>query len=127
MFFTQKVQTVGKVSDFLAGTHQKQEVNTSIAATSLTAGLLSYAPLTAAAGIGERVARAFDPLIEVAQALGYPVSLTMMVAGGLVIATGNRHKGLNMIKWAAIGFIVVQFAPGIMVILMEVGRAIKAA
>jgi hypothetical protein len=47
----------------------------------------------------------------------------MICAGFLVIMTGNRQKGLNMIKWAAIGYIGMQFAPAIMTILVEVGKA----
>ncbi len=83
--------------------------------------------IPATAGIQDRVAHAFDPLFQAISGFAYPACFFTISAGCILIMIGQKHKGLNMIKWAAIGFIGLQFAPGIMTILMEVGRAIKGA
>ncbi|MBA2878077.1 hypothetical protein HNR63_001131 [Anoxybacillus kamchatkensis] len=126
MFFTPRIETVGSVRDFLAESRKKEVSgeNKFLQVTSLTAALSTYASTASAASIQDKIIHAFDPLIELVQALAYPVGFTMICAGFLVIMTGNRHKGLHIIKWAAIGFIGMQFAPGIMSILLEVGKSI---
>ncbi|WP_446663284.1 hypothetical protein [Geobacillus sp. CCR] len=124
MWFTPKVETVGSISDFLAGSRKKEVVGTFLPVTLSTAALSAYASKAEAAGLQDKIIHAFDPLVEIIQALAYPVGFTMICAGFLVIMTGNRHKGLHIIKWAAIGFIGMQFAPGIMSILVEVGKSI---
>ncbi len=129
--FTPKIETVGTVSDFLQGKTAKEVITPSIAAISLTTGLLSYTPMVGAEGlvkqhVAEKIIVAFDPVVQLIQGLAYPVGMTMICAGFLIMITGNRHKGLSMIKWAAIGFIGMQFAPAIMMILGEVGRAMMA-
>lgn len=128
MWFTPKVETVGSISDFLNTSRQKGVSTPAesmfLPVTLSTAALSAYASTAEAAGIQEKIIHAFDPLVELIQALAYPFGFTMICAGFLVVMTGNRHKGLNLIKWAAIGFVGMQFAPGIMDILVEVGKSI---
>ncbi|MEH7514309.1 hypothetical protein V7146_16470 [Gottfriedia acidiceleris] len=83
--------------------------------------------IPATAGIQERVAHAFDPLFQAIAGFAYPACFFTISAGCILIMIGQKHKGLTMIKWSAIGFIGLQFAPGIMSILVEVGKAIKGA
>ena len=123
--FEPKIQTVGSVKDFLA------ERPVRLAGEAMTVGALAGATIVTmtksesvlASSMSNTIINAFDPLIEVVQGLGYPVGFIMICAGALVIMTGNKQKGLNMIKWAAIGFILLQFAPALMKILVQVGRA----
>ncbi|MED5050681.1 hypothetical protein P9850_02195 [Anoxybacillus rupiensis] len=127
MFLTPRVQTVGNISDFLAES-RKKEVSASTESKFLpvmlsTAALSGYNSIASAAGIGDKIIHAFDPFVELIQGLAYPLGFTMICAGFLVIMTGNRHKGLHIIKWASIGYIGMQFAPAIMSILAEIGRA----
>jgi hypothetical protein len=75
--------------------------------------------------IQDKVAHAFDPLFEFIAGIAYPVCFLSISAGCVLIMMGQKHKGLNLIRWACIGFVGLQFAPGLMSILMEVGRAIK--
>ena len=126
MFFTPRIETVGSVRDFLAESRKKGVNGESkfLPVTLSTAALSAYASTASAASIQDKIVHAFDPLIQLIQAIAYPVGFTMICAGFLVIMTGNRHKGLHIIKWAAIGFIGMQFAPGIMSILVEVGKSI---
>lgn len=78
----------------------------------------------AAAGVKEQIMKAFNPIVDVIQALGYPVCLSIMTAGGVTMAF-NRKNGVRMIKDGAIAFLVIQFVPKIMSILVGVGEAMK--
>ena len=71
------------------------------------------------------IIHAFNPLIQVMQALSYPVSFMGMAAGMLLVSLGQRHRGINMVKWAAIGYIGMQLVPGIMEMVSQVGDAMK--
>lgn len=72
-----------------------------------------------------KVVSAFEPLIGVIQALSYPLALAFLSTGFLLIISGRRQKGLESIKWAAIGFLGMQLVPGIMSILLGVGDTIS--
>lgn len=122
--FTPKVQTVGSVRDFLAQNKTVKEVTKALPLATATTIPLTYTPAVSASLIGDRVISAFDPIIQLLQAMAYPLGFLMMTAGCLVIMTGNKSRGIHLIKWAAIGFIGMQFLPGIMQILAEVGEAI---
>jgi hypothetical protein len=73
----------------------------------------------------DRIIHAFDPLIHIIQALSYPVCFMSMAGGMLLITVGQRHRGLTMIKWSAIGYIGMQLVPGIMSIVGDVGRSMN--
>lgn len=86
----------------------------------------SWPAKTAQANIvGSHIIHAFNPLIQVMQALSYPVSFLGMAAGMLLVSVGQRHRGINMVKWAAIGYIGMQLVPGIMDMVSQVGDAMK--
>lgn len=123
--FASRIETVGSIKDFLAESPVKivGEAMTVGALTGVMVTVLSKTESVLASGIGDKIVHAFDPLIQVIQGLSYPVGFVMITAGFLVIMTGNRQKGLHIIKWAAIGYIGMQFAPAIMTILIEVGKA----
>lgn len=76
-------------------------------------------------GVQDRIIRAFDPIIQLAQGCSYPVAFLMLVLGGIMIMLGQKTQGLRILKYTAIGYIVIQFAPSIMAILAEVGKAIS--
>lgn len=72
------------------------------------------------------ISRAFDPVIQVVQAAGYPICMLMISGGTLLLMTGHRERGLTMIKNAALGFIALHFVPVIMQLLVQVARAMQA-
>lgn len=72
-----------------------------------------------------KIMHAFNPLISAMQALSYPISFLGMGTGMLLISVGQRHRGISMIKWAAIGYIGMQLVPGIMDMVAQVGDAMK--
>jgi hypothetical protein len=69
--------------------------------------------------------KAFSPIVDLVQGASYPLALISISAGMLLITMGNRHKGMEFIKWGALGFIGMQFIPGIMEILMQAGAAVS--
>ena len=84
--------------------------------------------VTAALGSGfaqDKIMRALDPLVELIQGISYPVALIMLSGGALLIMLGQKHRGIGMIKSAAIGYIGMQFIPALMEILVEIGRGIR--
>lgn len=143
MMFNQKVETIGGIKDFLAPSPTKgKKILGSLAGLGIGA-LATLLPATQQAipqaipamampilgsvTMVNMIEKAVDPLISLVQGLSYPVGFIMICAGSLVIMTGNKQKGLNMIKWAAIGYVLMQFAPGVMHILVMVGAAMKGA
>ncbi|MGZ4161943.1 MAG: hypothetical protein ACXVNF_14265 [Neobacillus sp.] len=141
MFFTPKVETVGGIKDFLEVSPTKKKIikNTlgNAFLVGLSVGLLNQVPPTTSVAvpamampmpvlglsISDKIIHAFDPIVQLIQGVSYPVCFIFVTAGFLVMMTGNKQKGLNMIKWAALGYIGMQFAPAIMAILVEVGKA----
>jgi hypothetical protein len=79
-----------------------------------------------ASGLADKIIGAFDPIIQLAQGVSYPIAFLMICGGFLLIMVGQRSKGLSMLKWAAVGYVGMQFAPAIMQILVGVGKAMVA-
>lgn len=126
--FAKKIQTVGTVKEFMSGEWKmtKEEKQ--------TLGTLALVPLATftadhafAASTQDIIMKAFDPLIDLMQGISYPICFLMIGGGFLLCMMGQGQRGFRMIKWAAIGYIGLQFAPAIMGILVEVGRAMKGA
>jgi hypothetical protein len=91
------------------------------------ANVLDPSAVASASIAGSAMKHAFAPLIQVIQTLSYPVSFIGMAAGMLLISVGQRHKGIQMIKWAAIGYVGMQLVPGIMDLVSQVGQSIQAS
>lgn len=75
--------------------------------------------------LGERIREIFNPVMDVLASLGYPVTYGMLIVGGLMIITGRKRKGFDVIKWASIGYVGVQFVPFILNLLEMIGRALR--
>lgn len=126
-----------KFNDFMSGNYKvnrldidkkkaiKAGVAVSVTLLSLTFGDVSFAAAGTVNGIvTEKVVNAFDPLVQLAQALSYPVGLVMMLGGGLFMMIGNADKGLSMIQKAGFGYIIVQMLPMFMDLLVEIAKSI---
>lgn len=68
-----------------------------------------------------------NPVIELLAALGYPVTNGMLIAGFLMIITGRKSKGLEVIKWACFGYIGLQFAPFLLGLLEVIGHELRSS
>jgi hypothetical protein len=80
-----------------------------------------------AAGIQSTIIKAFNPLIELAQGISYPVAFLMITCGFLLIMTGQKSRGLQMMKYAGLGYIGMQLAPALMNILVDIGKEMVGA
>ncbi|WP_299090303.1 hypothetical protein [uncultured Metabacillus sp.] len=138
MLFSQKVQTVGSISDFLNNESSNKEKKLD-AKKLTTIGtlpiMLSIPSLSLAAEQGtvadwargelyEKVVHAFEPVVGLVQALSYPIGLVVMLGGGLFVMIGNREKGFTLIQQAGIGYLLVQSLPMLMDLLVEIAKSI---
>nr|WP_274388581.1 TrbC/VirB2 family protein [Brevibacillus agri] len=129
-FGRQKVEVI-PWGDFFGGTgsvltaRQKRKISALLAG--VTSVYVLHAEQANAAGITEKIIGAFDPIVQLVQGVSYPVAFLMICGGFLMIMVGQRSKGLAMLKWAAVGYVGMQFAPAIMQILVSVGKAMMAS
>jgi Type IV secretion system pilin len=128
-FRRQKVEVI-PWRDFFDGAEsaltarQKRKISALLpGATAVYALRLEHAE---ASGLADKIIGAFDPIIQLVQGVSYPIAFLMICGGFLLIMIGQRSKGLSFIKWAAVGYVGIQFAPAIMQILVSVGKAMTA-
>lgn len=76
--------------------------------------------------ISEKIRTSTNPIIELLAGLGYPVTYSMLIVGAIMIITGKKSKGLDVIKWACIGYIGLQFVPFLLNLLEEIGREMRS-
>lgn len=128
--FTSKVKTVGTIKEFISGEWKitKDEKQTLAALAVAPVVTIFTSDKTQAANfISDRIRDAFDPIVELVQGVSYPVCFLMLSGGMLLVMIGQKHRGMNMIKWACIGYVGMQLAPALMSILVDIGRSMKGA
>ena len=76
--------------------------------------------------ISSKIRTSTNPIIELLAGLGYPVTYAMLIVGTIMIITGKKSKGLDVIKWACIGYVGLQFVPFLLNLLEEIGRDMRA-
>lgn len=74
--------------------------------------------------IKDKIIHSFDPLIDLIQALAFPIAGVMIAGGCLFIMVGNRERGMQMLQNAAIGYILVQLSPLMLDLLVGIGGAV---
>jgi hypothetical protein len=152
MFFQSKVQTVGSISDFLrkdefaevkkaikkfnkkAEAHGFKASLTTLAtgatAISITNKLFTthaYAqgPVEYVKGKAkEQIIEAFMPLVDMIQALSYPIALVMLTSGALLFMINQKDRAVSLIQNASIGYILVQLMPLLMQLLVGIGNTV---
>lgn len=72
----------------------------------------------------EVILHAMDPLIELIKALSYPIAGVMIAGGCLFIMVQSKEKGMEMIRNAAIGYILVQLSPLFLKLLVGVATGL---
>lgn len=136
-----KIKRVGTISEFMSGEYRKgksgfnvsdaererQEKAALVAATLSTVTAI-FKPIGASAGviegaIVEKTVNAFDPIIDLIQGLSYPVALIVMLSAGIIWMIGNQDRAMTMIQRAGFGYIIVQMAPMLMNIIVEMAKA----
>ena len=71
----------------------------------------------------EKIIKAFQPIIDLLQGVSFPIAFIVISLGVLTIMIGKKQRGLELVKWATIGYLLMQFLPSLMNILREVGQA----
>lgn len=71
-----------------------------------------------------KMIHAFDPLINLVQALAYPVCMVVVLGGALFIMIGNKEKGFAMMQGAGLGYVLVQMTPIILNILVDAMKSV---
>lgn len=71
-----------------------------------------------------KMIHAFDPLINLVQALAYPVCMVVVLGGALFIMIGNKEKGFAMMQGAGLGYVLVQMTPIILKILVDAMKSV---
>lgn len=74
----------------------------------------------------EQIVKGFQPLIELAQAVSYPLAFFMFIVCGCQYIIGNEMQAKKIAKCAVIGYIICQFAPSIMMILHNATTGLAA-
>ncbi|MNY85675.1 hypothetical protein D3C78_18740 [compost metagenome] len=82
--------------------------------------MLSMAPVAATVPIAER----FEPLMTLLMDLAGPVCRIMFILGFVMVIVGKPRQGIDKMKWAAIGYIGIQWTPMLMDIIKGAGAGI---
>lgn len=72
----------------------------------------------------EKIVEAFMPLVDMIQALSYPIALVMLTGGALMFMINQKDKGIGLIQNASIGYILVQLMPLLMNLLVGIGNTV---
>ncbi|WP_342540071.1 hypothetical protein MHI39_20310 [Heyndrickxia sp. FSL K6-6286] len=144
-----KVKTVGSLKDFMTGQHRfhaeikkaNRKLKThgiKIALTGIAGGLafnlthVGASNLAYAAGPAEyvkskakeQIVDAFMPLVDLVQALAYPIAAVMLSGGALLFMINQKDKAISLIQNASIGYILVQLMPLFLKILVGLGTSV---
>lgn len=76
--------------------------------------------------IADKMKEGLNPIIELLAGLGYPLTYAMLIVGAIMIITGKKSKGLEVIKWACIGYIGLQFVPFLLNLLADIGKEMRS-
>jgi len=149
MLRQRKVETVGTIGEFLGGEYRvKNEISRNkrkgkaySVKTTLTAlagvttvGLTRVSPSNYAYAAGpveyvkgqakDQIIDALMPLVDIIQALSYPIALVMLSSGGLMFMINQKDKGISLIQNAALGYVLVQLMPTFMKIIVGIGNSV---
>ncbi|MFS1516099.1 hypothetical protein V1503_06185 [Bacillus sp. SCS-151] len=149
MLFERKVKTVGSVSEFISGEWRlKDEIKrfnkkakahgVKVALITIGGGLainfmsvgatnLVYAegPVEYVKGAAkEKIVAAFMPLVDMIQALSYPIAMVMLTSGAILFMINRKDKGIDLIQNASVGYILVQLMPLLMRLLVGIGDTV---
>lgn len=94
-----------------------------VSASVLTSTTYAYADTLG--GVSERLRVIVNPVIELLAGIGYPITYGMLITGFIMIIMGKKSKGLEIIKWACMGYIGLQFVPFILGILEMIGSELR--
>jgi hypothetical protein len=78
----------------------------------------------ASGAVMEKIAHAFDPLIDLMVGISLPIAGVMLTGGALMIMIGQKELGYRLIMNCSLGYVLVQMSPLFIDLLAGVGSAI---
>jgi hypothetical protein len=75
--------------------------------------------------VAEKIMEAFNPVINLIQGIAYPLAYITLGTGVCLIIIGQKSEGLKLMKWAGIGYILMQWLPGLMKMMYTIGQGMK--
>lgn len=67
---------------------------------------------------------AFDPLITLIQGLAYPIAMVVVLGGAIMVMIDRKDRGFEMMQTAGLGYVLVQLAPMILDMLVDIIKAV---
>jgi hypothetical protein len=67
----------------------------------------------------DKMLHAFDPLIDLVQAVAYPIAMVVILGGSIMVMMRQPEKGFGLIQSAGLGYVLVQMTPMILNILVD--------
>ncbi len=79
--------------------------------------------LAATAAGQDKIAKAFEPIMTMLVDLAGPVCRIMFILGFVLVIIGKPRQGIDKMKWAAIGYVGIQWTPMLMGIVEKAGES----
>lgn len=105
--------------EFVRNEHKRKVKPPKLSLVPLTAAPLIPTTAYAEESIKNKMMTAFNPLIDLAQGLAYPVALAVVIGGVFFVMIGNSEKGFSMVQKAGLGYLLIMIAPTIFDVLVD--------
>jgi hypothetical protein len=69
---------------------------------------------------------AFTPIIDLVQAMAYPVAMVVVLGGAIFVMIGNSDKGFSLMQRAGLGYLLVMIAPMIFDVLVDAMKGVAS-
>lgn len=105
---------------FMKGEHLDKVKPPTLSLVPLT--ITPFIPIKASAAevsIQSKMLNAFTPLIDLVQAMAYPVAMVVILGGALFVMIGNSEKGFSLMQRAGIGYVIVMIGPMLLKVLVD--------
>ncbi|WNS74221.1 hypothetical protein RRV45_15020 [Bacillus sp. DTU_2020_1000418_1_SI_GHA_SEK_038] len=81
-------------------------------------------PVMASAELSSKLMTAFGPIIDLVQALAYPVGMVVVLGGAIMVMIGQQEKGYSMLMSAGLGIILINIAPMVLNVLIGAMKSV---
>ena len=62
---------------------------------------------------------AFNPLIDLIQALAYPIAMVVVLGGAIMVMINQKEKGYSLMMGAGLGYVLINMTPMVLNILVD--------
>ncbi|MEK5065878.1 hypothetical protein [Cytobacillus sp. FSL R5-0596] len=72
----------------------------------------------------DKMIDAFSPLIDLIQALAYPIAMVVVLGGAIMVMINQKEKGYSMMMGAGLGYVLVNMTPMVLNILVDAMKSV---